>query len=104
MMAMWTGGFTEYTAANFVNVQHEFAKERIKQQLKAAGWDTASIVVATGDKGKHCPAKLDLSSMAGWATAKRAWSTWTASWMRPAETTAHKHAADPSVTPSEPQR
>ena len=28
MMAMWTGGFTEYTAANFVNVQHEFAKER----------------------------------------------------------------------------
>ena len=55
MMAMWTGGFTEYTAANVVKIQHEFAKERIKQQLKAAGWDTASIVVATGDKGKHCP-------------------------------------------------
>ena len=31
--------------------------------MKAAGWDTASIVVATGDKGKHCPEKMDLSGM-----------------------------------------
>ena len=50
MMAMWTGGFTEYTAANFVNVQHEFAKERVKQQLKAAAaarWFTSRRAPST---------------------------------------------------------
>ena len=70
MMAMWTGGFTEYTAANFVNVQHEFAKERIKQQLKAAGWDTASIVVATGAACEICGRRI--RAQAQWPVSERA--------------------------------
>ena len=47
MMAMWTGGFTEYTAANFVNVQHEFAKER-------------AALVAIPEWKKESPAALPL--------------------------------------------
>ena len=60
MMATWQSRLTEgYTVENFAYLTHEFAKERPKQRMRDAGFDSATIIMETSPGGKYFPVKLE---------------------------------------------